>query len=115
MQSYSRGPEVPLLDRTTGEQLEYLANRWPDQLALVSRHQNRRMSWAQMLRTADCVGSGLNAIGIGRGDRVGMWATNCWEWVAVHFACARIGAVLVSVNPASRVRELSFVLRKSGM
>jgi fatty-acyl-CoA synthase len=115
MQSYSRGPQVPLLDRTTGEQLEYVASRWPDQLALVSRHQNRRMTWAEMLAAVDAIGSGLNALGVRRGDRVGVWATNCWEWVAVHFACARIGAVLVSVNPASRVRELSFVLRKSRM
>jgi fatty-acyl-CoA synthase len=115
MQSYSRGPQLPLLDRTTGEQLEYIASRWPGQLALVSRHQNRRLSWAEILAAADQVGSGLNELGIRAGDRVGVWAMNCWEWVVVHFACARIGAVLVSVNPASRVRELSFVLRKSRM
>ncbi len=115
MLSYSRGPQIPLLDRTTSEQLEYMAARFPDRLALVSRHQNCRFTWGEILNAADRVASGLAELGIERGDRVGIWAMSCYEWVIVHFACARRGAVLVSVNPASRSHELSFILRKSRM
>ncbi len=115
MLSYSQGPELPLLNRTTGEQLEYAATHWAGRLALVSRHQNRRMTWRELLATADRVAAGLARIGIQPGDRVGIWAMSCYEWVVVHFACARAGAIVVSVNPASRSRELSFVVKKSRM
>jgi fatty-acyl-CoA synthase len=113
--SYSRGVDLPLLDRTTGQQLEVVANRFPDQPAVISRHQNQRLTWAELLSAADNLAQGLIELGVRPHDRVGVWAMSCWEWIVVHFACARAGATLVSVNPAYRSHELFFVLRKSRM
>jgi fatty-acyl-CoA synthase len=104
-----------LLHGTTGEQLEQIATRLPNGLALVSVHQNRRFTWGELLDAADRVASGLVELGIRPRDRVGVWAMNCYEWVVTHLACARAGAILVSVNPASRSRELSFILKRSRM
>jgi len=115
MLSYHRGPDTLLLDRTTGQQLEHIANRWPDRCALVSRHQRQRLSCAELLRAADSVARGLHSLGLEAGDRVGIWAVNCYEWVVLHLGCARAGMVLVSVSPACRLHELAFVLRKSRM
>jgi fatty-acyl-CoA synthase len=113
--SYSKGPDVPLLDFTIGEQLAQTAGRWPNQDAVVARHQQQRLTWSQLLTAADSVGRGLRDMGLRENDRVGLWATNCVEWVIVHFACARSGLVLVNVNTSSRTHELAFILRKSGM
>ena len=113
MLSYRRGPDTPLPNRTTGEQLERVAKRWPDRRALVSRHQHRQLSWAELLRAADSVARGLHSLGLEAGDRVGVWATNCYEWVVLHLGCARAAMVLVSVSSACRLHELAFVLRKS--
>jgi fatty-acyl-CoA synthase len=115
MSSYCRGPDIALLDRTTGEQLEHIAKRWPDRPALLSRHQRRQLTWAELLSAADGVARGLHSLGLEAGDRVGVWAVNCYEWVVIHLGCARAGMVLVSVSPAYRLHELSFVLRKSRM
>jgi fatty-acyl-CoA synthase len=111
--SYSKGPDLPLLDSTIGEQLAEAARRWPEQDAVVARHQRQRLTWSQLLRAADNVGRGLRDLGLRENDRVGIWATNCVEWVIVHFACARAGVVLVNVNPSSRTQELAFILSKS--
>lgn len=113
--SYSRGPGAVLLERTTGEQLAEAAARWPDRPAIISCHQGRRLTWAELLSAADRVAHGLAKLGVCPRDRVGMWAMNCYEWIVVHFACARAGAILVNVNPASRVHELSYVLERSRM
>jgi fatty-acyl-CoA synthase len=115
MLSYTSGLEVPLLSRTTGEQLAKAASLWPDRTALISRHQNVRLTWSELLDMADRVGNALRSSGLSPGDRVGVWAMNCFEWVVVHLACARAGLVLVSVNPAYRTHDLSFVLKKSRM
>ena len=115
MLSYSKGPDIPLLNRTIGEQLQANANRWPDELAVVSCHQSKRITWSQLLDAADRVAHGLANLGIEPGDRVGLWAMNCWEWLVVHMACARAGAILVNVNPSCRVQELAFILQKSRM
>jgi len=115
MLSYSKGPDVPLSDSTIGRQLAEIASRWPNQDAVVSRHQQQRLTWNQLLRAADSVGRSLRDMGLRENDRVGLWATNCLEWVIVHFACARAGLVLVNVNTSSRAHELAFILHKSGM
>jgi fatty-acyl-CoA synthase len=113
--SYAKGPDVALLDFTIGQQLAETASRWPQQDSVVARQQQQRLTWSQLLRAADSVGRGLRDMGLRENDRVGLWATNCAEWVIVHFACARAGLVLVNVNTSSRTHELAFILRKSGM
>jgi fatty-acyl-CoA synthase len=113
--SYSQGPEIPLLDRTIGQQLESNASRCPDHLAVVSRHQSTRFTWSQLLDVADRIAHGLAELGIQPADRVALWAMNCWEWLAVHMACARAGAILVNVNPSTRAHELAYILEKSCM
>jgi fatty-acyl-CoA synthase len=114
-QSYARGPARPLLELTIGDLLERTANSWPERPAVVSRHQERRLSWAELSAEADRVARGLWALGVRRGDRVGLWSTNCAEWIVMHMGCARAGAALVNVNPAYRSHELQFTLTRSRM
>ena len=114
-QSYARGPARPLLELTIGDLLQRTADRYPDRPALVSRHQDRRLTWAELSVEADRVARGLWALGIRRGDRVGLWSTNCAEWIILHMGCARAGAALVNVNPAYRSHELQFTLTRSRM
>jgi fatty-acyl-CoA synthase len=115
MLSYSRGPDEELWNLTIGQVLDRAVERWGDSLALVSCHQSKRYTWRELRDAADAVARGLASLGIQRGDRVGLWSTNCAEWVLVHLACARAGAVLVNVNPAYRSHELAFTLKKSRM
>jgi len=113
--SYTRGEDRPLLNLTIGELLHRTANRYPDRLAVASRHQSRRMTWAELSDAADRVARGLWSLGVRRGDRVGLWSTNCIEWVMLHMGCARAGAALVNVNPAYRSHELQYTLTRSRM
>src|ERR1700676_705750 len=115
MQSYARGPGGTILRTTIGEAFLETAERFPDRLAVASRHQNCRFTWAQYAHEAQRTATGLRALGLKPGDRVGVWATTCVEWVMLQFGCALAGVVLVNVNPAYRSHELSFVLKKSGM
>ncbi len=113
--SYSRGEDRPLENLTIGEMLHRTANRFPDRLAVASRHQSKRITWAELSDAADRVARGLWSLGVRRGDRVGLWSTNCIEWVMLHMGCARAGAALVNVNPSYRSHELSYTLRRSRM
>jgi len=113
--SYSRGPNFPLLEITIGEQLRRTADRVGNSLAVVSCHQSRRLTWAQLDEVADRVARGLWSLGIRKTDRVGIWSSNCVEWVMLQMGCARAGAILVNINPAYRSHELRFTLRKSRM
>jgi fatty-acyl-CoA synthase len=115
MLSYSRGPDQDLWELTIGQVLDRAVERWGECLALVSCHQSKRYTWRQLRDAADGVARGLVSLGVRRGDRVGLWSTNCAEWVLVHMACARAGAALVNVNPAYRTHELAFTLYKSRM
>src|SRR4029077_328750 len=115
MLSYSRGPNEPLWEKTIGQVLDQTAEQSGDCLALVSRHQSKSYKWRELRDLVDCVARGLWSLGIKPGDRVGLWSTNCVEWVMIHLGCARAGAVLVNVNPAYRSHELAFTLRKSRM
>lgn len=115
MLSYSRGPDQELWDLTIGQVLDRAVERWGDCLGLVSCHQSQRYTWSEVRAAADAVARGLISLGIRPGDRVGLWSTNCSEWVLVHLGCARAGAVLVNVNPAYRTHELAFALQKSRM
>jgi fatty-acyl-CoA synthase len=113
--SYSRGPSRPLLELTIGDLLHRTAGRFPDHSAVVSCHQSQRLTWAELSAEADRAARGLWSLGIRRGDRVGLWSTNCLEWIVMHMGCARAGAALVNMNPAYRSHELQFTLQRSRM
>ena len=113
--SYARGPSRPLLELTIGDLLSRTADRYGERLAVASCHQQKRLTWAELSAEADRVARGLWALGIRRGDRVGLWSTNCIEWIMMHMGCARAGAALVNVNPAYRSHELQFTLTRSRM
>jgi fatty-acyl-CoA synthase len=109
------GPAEPaLLDQTIGANLESTVARFPDREALVVPHQNLRQTWSEFDRAVDQVARGLLAMGIGKGDRVGMWSPNYAEWIYVQYATAKIGAIQVNINPAYRTRELRYALDQSG-
>ncbi len=115
MLSYSRGPDIPLLEKTIDEVFLDTVNRLPQHEALVSLHQNVRLTFLELHRHVQETARGLAGLGLRPGDRVGIWSTNCIEWVLLQLACARFGLILVNVNPAYRSHELTFVLRKSRM
>jgi len=113
--SYASGPsDTALLGEAIGALLTRIAAQYPAREALVVPHQRVRLTFAQLLADADRVARGLLAAGVSPGDRVAIWAANRAEWVLVQYATARIGAILVNVNPAYRAHELVFVLRQSG-
>ncbi len=113
--SYSHGTSLtPLLGVTIGEQLVETAERYGDREALVDVPSGRRWTYASLRSDVDTVAAGLIAQGIERGDRVGVWSPNGPEWVLVQLATARIGAILVTINPAYRTHELAYVLAQSG-
>lgn len=115
MESYDVGSrDVPLLDDTIGDAFVRTAARRPDAEALVEVATGRRWTWAELARDVDDAARGLLGLGVAPGDRVGIWAPSCAEWVVVQLATARIGAVLVTVNPAYRTQELAHALRHSG-
>ena len=104
--------EPPLIEQTIGAALDRAAQLWPEAEALVSRHQNVRLSWAGLKAAADAFAAGLLALGLRPGDRVGVWAPNCAEWTIAQFATARAGMIQVNINPAYRSSELEYTLRK---
>ncbi|WP_425828083.1 AMP-binding protein [Streptomyces fractus] len=113
--SYTHGvSEVPLLGDTVGRNLRRAVEAWPERDALVDVPSGRRWTYAQFDADVDELARGLLARGIAKGDRVGIWAVNCAEWVLVQYATARIGAIMVNINPAYRAHELAFVLKQSG-
>ena len=114
--SYSAGPtDVALLDETIGANLERTASRYPDNEALVDVPTGRRWTYAELDNEIDSLASALMSIGIEKGDRVGIWAPNCPEWTMLQYATAKIGAILVTINPAYRTHELAYVLRHSAV
>jgi fatty-acyl-CoA synthase len=115
MPSYAHGAwDTALLGHTIGADLERTAQRFGERDALVSCAQGIRMTYAELDAAVDRVARGLLAMGIERGDRVGIWAPNCAEWILVQYATAKAGAILVNVNPAYRTHELAYVLDQSG-
>jgi fatty-acyl-CoA synthase len=114
--SYDRGPSEPgLLETTIGANFAETAAEYADRDALVDVRAGRRFSYAELLSAVRRLATGLVRAGIGAGDRVGIWAPNRWEWVLVQYATAEIGAILVTINPAHRARELEYALRQSGV
>ncbi|WP_419998761.1 AMP-binding protein [Streptomyces boninensis] len=114
--SYASGTgTTPLLGDTIGGNLDRAVAAFPGRDALVDLPSGRRWTYAQFSVAVEEVARGLLAYGVGKGDRVGIWAVNCPEWVLVQYATARIGAVMVNINPAYRVHELEYVLRQAGV
>lgn len=114
--SYSSGPsETPLLGQTIPANLKATAAANSQKLALVDRHSDRRWTYVEFDRDTDGLAIGLLERGIKKGDRVGIWAQNVAEWALVQYATAKIGAILVNVNPSYRSHELEYVAKQSGM
>ncbi|MFM4806342.1 AMP-binding protein [Aeromonas hydrophila] len=113
--SYRAGPcDQPLLHQTIGAYLQQVAERFPDRPAVVVRHQQIRWNYREYLTQIDRLALGLLALGIRPGDRVGIWSPNNIEWCLVQFATARIGAIMVCINPAYRSYELAFAINNVG-
>ncbi|WP_130872115.1 AMP-binding protein [Pseudomonas bubulae] len=112
--SYSQGAlDKPLLAMTIGQAFDQTAARYPQGEALVVRHQQRRYTWAQLAEEVDLHARALLALGLQAGDRLGVWAPNGAEWFISQFASAKIGVILVNINPAYRLSELEYVLKQS--
>jgi fatty-acyl-CoA synthase len=116
VKSYDAGPtDVPILEETIGANFERTVGMNPDAEALVDVAGNRRWTYGELNAEIDVIARGLMSLGIERGDRVGIWAPNCTEWTIVQYAAAKIGAILVNINPAYRTHELAYVLKQSGV
>ncbi|MDX2149252.1 MAG: AMP-binding protein [Bryobacteraceae bacterium] len=115
MLSYARGPDAPLLEETIYEAFARIAGRFPAAPALSVPFQGLELTFADLSYEVDRVAGALQALGLEPGDRFGVWATNCAEWIYLQLAAARCGLVLVNVNPAYRAHELGYVLSRSRM
>ena len=112
--SYTQGSlDKPLLAMTIGQAFDHTAALYPEGEALVVRHQQQRYNWAQLARAVDLHARALLALGLKAGDRLGVWAPNGAEWFISQFASAKIGVILVNINPAYRLSELEYVLKQS--
>ncbi len=107
------GGDEPLLGATIPAHLAEIVERYPNRDAVVSIPQGRRLTYAQLEAAVQPLAKGLLAVGFNKGDRIGIWSTNNLEWLLVQIATARIGAVLVNINPAYRARELAYALQRS--
>ena len=114
--SYSHGvSSQALIGETIGENLRRIAARFGDREAMVDVPSGRRWTYRQLDADTDTLARGLLAAGIGTGERVGIWSPNCPEWVLLQYATAKMGAILVNINPAYRTHELAYVLRQAGI
>lgn len=114
--SYAHGAsDTPLLGDTIGANLDRAVAAWPDREALVDVAAGTRWTYAEFGDAVRQLARGLLGSGVAKGDRVGIWAVNCAEWVLVQYATARIGAVMVTINPAYRAHELAYVLGQAGV
>ncbi|MGZ4610776.1 MAG: AMP-binding protein [Actinomycetes bacterium] len=114
--AYASGTSaVPLLGETIGANLERTVARFGEREALVDCASGRRLTYAELDAEVDRVARGLLALSVHKGDRVGIWAPNCLEWVLLQYATAKIGALLVNINPAYRTHEVGYVLKQSGV
>ena len=114
--SYIHGTsDVPLLGETIGSYFDRIVAAYPDNEAVVSRHQGVRYTYRQLHAEVERLARALLAAEVEKGDRVGIWSPNNVEWIVVQYATAKIGAMLVNINPAYRTHELSYVLNQSGV
>jgi len=116
MMSYANGPStVPLLGETIGSNLLRTADRFPDREVLVDVPSGRRWTYATFVAETEDLARALLALGVEKGERIGIWAPNLPEWMLVQYASARVGAILVNINPAYRTHELAYVLQQAGI
>jgi fatty-acyl-CoA synthase len=114
-QSYVHGAsDQPLIGETIGRFFDAAAAKWAERPALIVRHQNVRMSYAELKAVVDKLAAGLLTLGLNPGERIGIWSPNTSEWVLTQFATAKAGLILVNINPAYRVAELEYALNKVG-
>jgi fatty-acyl-CoA synthase len=114
--SYVHGSSsVPLLGETIGSALQRTAEQFGDRDAVISCHQNLQYTYSQLLAEVNRAARAFLALGVQRGDRVGIWSANAAEWMVTQYAAAKAGAILVNINPSYRLRELEFVLNQSGV
>ncbi|MFJ5065297.1 AMP-binding protein [Kitasatospora sp. NPDC088556] len=114
--SYASGTsDVPLLGDTIGENLDRAVRAFPERDALIDRATARRWTYTELAADVDALALGLLDLGIAKGDRVGIWAPNCAEWTLTQYATAKLGAILVTINPAYRSHELAYVLNQAGI
>ena len=114
--SHTRGEAEPaLIEQTIGDNFDATVARFPDREALVDVQQGRRWTYAALRDDVDTLARALLAVGVKTGERVGIWAPNCWQWTHVQYATAKIGAILVNINPAYRSHELQYVLGQAGI
>lgn len=106
---------LPLMRVTIGETLDRIAAHHGQQDAVVSRHQSVARTYRQLHHEVECAARGLMALGVERGDRVGIWSSNCFEWIVTQYAVAKIGSVLVHLNPTYRSGDLEYTLNHSGV
>ncbi|WP_312689041.1 AMP-binding protein, partial [Brevundimonas nasdae] len=115
MESHVRGStQPPLLTHTIGAALSRAALNWGDHEAVVCTAQNVRLTWRELNRRAEDFASGLLASGLRPGDRIGIWSLNRVEWIITQFAAAKAGLILTTINPAYRLDELEYALKKVG-
>ncbi len=114
--SISAGPtDTPLIEQTIGANLDATAAKFPDREAMVDVATGKRWTYAAFVRDVDALARGFIGAGVVKGDRVGIWAPNCGEWTLVQYATAKMGAILVNINPAYRTHELQYVLNQAGI
>src|SRR3954471_19283622 len=106
--------DTPLLGDTIGRSLDQAARRWGDREALVSPSHGVRWTWKEFAERVDALAAGFVALGLERGERIGIWSLNRAEWVLTQFAAAKAGLILVTINPAYRLSEVEFALNKVG-
>src|SRR6266581_1543983 len=113
--SYVHGAsDRPFIGDTIGAHFDRIVERFAERDALIVRHQQVRWTYRELKERVDALGSGLLALGLKRGDRIGVWSPNNAEWVVTQFATAKAGLILVNINPAYRLSELEYALNKAG-
>ena len=116
MYAYTHGASsVALLGETIDENLKKTVAKYADQEALICSHQNYRATYKEFYDQVVEVAKGLIALGVKRGERVGVWSPNCYQWTLLQYATAKIGVILVNINPAYRTSELIYVINQSGL
>lgn len=113
-QSHDKGLDVPLIEATIGDFFDAIVNKYPEREALVSRHQNIRWTYRELQEKVNQLASAMIEMGLEIGDRIAIWSHDNAEWLLMQLATAKIGVILVNINPAYRTFELQYALNKLG-